>query len=110
MGVEPWGREMTLPLGVNTKTSSSNMSTFREWTYSSASVSCWLSSRRRIHSKSFSSPVVWMPCLYFQWAAMPYSAVWCISHVRICTSKGMPSVPMTVVCRDWYMFGFGVEI
>ena len=37
---------------------------------------------------------------YFQCAATPYSAVWCISHVRICTSNGMPCEPMTVVCRD----------
>ena len=35
---------------------------------------------------------------------------WSISQVRICTSKGMPSCPMTVVCSDWYMFGLGVEI
>ena len=49
-------------------------------------------------------------CLYFQCAATPYSAVWCISQVRICTSKGMPCEPMTVVCSDWYMLGFGVEI
>ena len=32
----------------------------------------------------------------------------CISHVRICTSNGMPSEPMTVVCTLWYIFGFGV--
>ena len=51
-----------------------------------------------------------MPCLYFQWAATPYSAMWCISQVRICTSKGMPSLPMTVVWRDWYMLGLGVLI
>ena len=57
--------------------------------YSSASVSCWLSSRRRTHSKSFSVPPP-VPCLYFQWAAIPYSAVSCISQVRIWTSKGMP--------------------
>ena len=59
-------------------------------------------------SSSLSSLVT--PALYFQCAAMPYSAVWCISQVRICTSKGMPSLPMTVVCSDWYMLGLGVEI
>ena len=32
-----------------------------------------------------------------QWAATPYSETSCMSRVRICTSKGMPSVPMTVV-------------
>ena len=109
MGVEPEGRETIRPLGVKTKTSSSNMSIFRDWTYSSASASCWLSSSRRTHSKSFSLPEP-VPCLYFQWAAMPYSAVSCMSQVRICTSKGMPSEPMTVVCRDWYILGLGVEI
>ena len=51
-----------------------------------------------------------MPSLYFQWAAMPYSAVWCISQVRICTSKGTPALVITVVCRDWYMLGLGMEM
>ena len=27
------------------------------------------------------------PALYFQWAAIPYSAIWCISQVRICVSR-----------------------
>ena len=80
--------------------------------YSSASVSCWFSSRRRTQAKVSSVPsfLLPMPCLYFQWAATPYSAMWCISQVRICTSKGMPSLPMTVVWRDWYMLGLGVLI
>ena len=51
-----------------------------------------------------------MPSLYFQWAATPYSAVSCISLVRICTSKGTPSSPMTVVWRLWYILGLGVEM
>ena len=112
MGVAPAGRLFTSPLGVNTNTSSENMSTFRVRTNSSASVSCWLSSSLRTHSKSPSLPsfLLAIPCLYFQWAAMPYSAVWCISQVRICTSKGMPSRPMTVVWRDWYILGLGVPI
>ena len=41
------------------------------------------------------------PSLYFQWAATPYSACSSILRVRICTSKGMPSWPMTVVCKLW---------
>ena len=66
-------------------------------------MSCWLSSSLRTHSKSRSVPSLWLaiPCLYFQWAATPYSAVWCMSQVRICTSKGMASRPTTVVCKDW---------
>ena len=112
MGVAPAGRLFTSPLGVNTNTSSANRSTFRVRTNSSASVSCWLSSSLRTHSNWDSVPSLAfaMPCLYFQWAATPYSAVWCMAQVRICTSKGMPSRPMTVVCRDWYRLGLGVLI
>jgi len=41
------------------------------------------------------------PMHQFLWyLAMPYSAVRCISFVRICTSKGIPSLLMTVVCSD----------
>ena len=75
------------------------------------SVSCWFSSRRRIQANFSSSPGFVpspLPVLYFQCAATPYYAVMCISQVRICTSNGMPSKPMTVVCTLWYMFGFGV--
>ena len=39
--------------------------------------------------------------LYPQCAAIPYSARRCISWVRICTSMGLPSSPITVVCSDW---------
>ena len=39
--------------------------------------------------------------LYPQWAAIPYSARRCISWVRTCTSMGLPSRPITVVCSDW---------
>ena len=52
-----------------------------------------------------SSPPVFS--LYFQCAAMPSSAVRCISWVRICTSMRRWPGPMTVVWSDWYMFGFG---
>ena len=40
------------------------------------------------------------PSLYFQWAAIPYSATWCMSVVRIWTSIGRCR-PITAVCRDW---------
>ena len=102
---------MTSPFGENTNTSSANMSTFRLWKKSCASDSCCVSSRRRIQANFSSSPGLVpspLPVLYFQCAATPYSAVMCISHVRICTSNGMPSEPMTVVCTLWYIFGFGV--
>ena len=46
--------------------------------------------------------------LYFQWAATPYSARRCMENVRICSSTGLPSSPMTVVCSDWYMLNFGI--
>ena len=48
--------------------------------------------------------------LYFQCAAMPYSARLCISTVRICSSTGLPSGPITVVCSDWYMLNLGIAM
>ncbi len=48
--------------------------------------------------------------LYFQCAAMPYSAVRCMASVRICSSTGLPSGPITVVCSDWYMLNFGIAM
>jgi hypothetical protein len=48
--------------------------------------------------------------LYFQCAAMPYSARLCIARVRICSSTGLPSGPITVVCSDWYMLNFGIAM
>ena len=52
----------------------------------------------RIKTRSsiyLSVPVI--PSLYFQCAAIPNSAVWCISKVRICISNGTPSRLITVV-------------
>ena len=48
--------------------------------------------------------------MYAQWAAMPSSAIRCISSVRICTSIRSPSGPMTVVWSDWYMLGLGMAM
>ena len=48
--------------------------------------------------------------LYFQCAAIPNSAVRCMSCVRICSSTGLPDGPMTVVCSDWYMLNFGIAM
>ena len=48
--------------------------------------------------------------LYFQCAAMPYSAVRCMAWVRICSSTGLPPGPMTVVCSDWYMLNLGIAM
>ena len=50
------------------------------------------------------------PSLYFQCAAMPYSARLCISTVRICISTGLPSGPITEVCSDWYMLNLGIAM
>lgn len=49
-------------------------------------------------------------CLYFQCAAMPYSARRCMSNVRICSSTGLPLGPITVVCSDWYMLNLGIAM
>ena len=46
-------------------------------------------------------PVAFGSSLYFQCAATPYSAMRCISWVRIWISTGLPPGPTTVVCRDW---------
>ena len=48
------------------------------------------------------------PVLYSQWAAIPNSAVWCMSCVRTWISSGFPCGPITVVCSDWYMFTLGM--
>ena len=50
------------------------------------------------------------PSLYFQCAAMPSSAMRCISSVRICTSKAWPPGPITEVCSDWYRLGRGMAM
>ena len=41
---------------------------------------------------------------------MPYSATRCMSWVRICSSTGLPSGPITVVCSDWYMLNLGIAM
>ena len=48
--------------------------------------------------------------LYFQCAATPYSARRCMPQVLICSSTGLPSGPITVVCSDWYMLNFGIAM
>ncbi|OPZ56257.1 MAG: hypothetical protein BWY88_01330 [Synergistetes bacterium ADurb.Bin520] len=48
--------------------------------------------------------------LYRQWAAMPYSACHCMSQVRICTSRGSPLGPTTVVCNERYMLLLGLAM
>ena len=58
---------------------------------------------------SFSSVSSWPP-LYRQCAATPSSASRSIAWVRIWTSNGCPPRPSTVVCSDWYRFGFGIAI
>ena len=54
----------------------------------------------RSHASRCSSRADTGPSLYFQCAAMPSSAILCISSVRICTSKACPFSEMTVVCSD----------
>ena len=104
MGVAPLGSALTSPLGVKTKTSSWKRSIF---TVSMNSVG---SLRSRCHSMSWRSQANALPSsartgafcsLYFQCAAMPCSAMRCISWVRICTSIRSARGPITVVCSDW---------
>jgi len=48
--------------------------------------------------------------LYSQWAAIPSSAMRCISRVRIWISTGSPLGPITVVWSDWYMLTLGIAM
>ena len=101
---------MTSPLGVKTNTSSAKRSNFKSSPKSEESRASLCQSRmRRSQLSLVSSSSICLPSLYLQWAAMPYSAVRCISKVRICTSKGRPWLT-TVVCKDWYMLALGTEM
>ena len=48
--------------------------------------------------------------LYFQCAATPNSARRCMVWLRIWISTGLPSGPITVVCKDWYMLNLGIAM
>ncbi len=99
-GVDPRGSATTSPFGVNTKTSSAYRSRrMLRMNSPESAVSDCHSSIWDSHWASDSSPR--LAALYFQWAAMPNSAVRCMAFVRICTSIGLPSGPTTVVCSDW---------
>ena len=86
MGVEPLGRAFTSPVGVKQYTLSENKSRsllirLRNSLLSDMSR-CHSSIWRSQESFASSSPAATVPLplsLYFQWAAMPYSAVRCIS-------------------------------
>ena len=118
MGVEPLGRVFTSPCGVKQYTLSANRSRsfFRRLMNSLLSDMSLCHSRIWRSQFSFSSsrlPEEALPSeasLYFQCAAIPYSAVLCISKVLIWISKGCPFGPISVVCKDWYMFGLGIAI
>src|SRR5260370_346027 len=74
----------TSPRGVNTKISSWYRSIFRNSRNSSGEcASCCSSSSWRNHARCRSSSSRVLPSLNSQCAAMPYSAVRCMSRVRI---------------------------
>ena len=86
MGVEPLGRFFTSPEGVKQNTLSENRSRslFKESRNSLLSDISFCHSRIWRSQESFSSALsmaafVLPLCLYFQWAAIPYSATLCIS-------------------------------
>ena len=89
---------MTSPFGVKTKTSSWSRSIFSVSMNSAGSEVSDCQSTMRCSQATSSLGEC---SLYPQWAAMPNSARWCISRVRICTSSGLPCGPTTVVCSDW---------
>ena len=117
MVVEPLGSVLTSPDGVKQYTFSENKSRspFTMLRNSLESLVSFCHSRiwRSQDSFAASSPAATLPLplsLYFQCAAIPYSAVRCISKVLIWISNGWPLLPISVVCRDWYIFGFGMAI
>ena len=118
IGVAPFGSTFIAPFGVNTYTSSSNNSFFNVCINSSGSCISLCHSKVSLTQASLSSstftlaffPLKKLDSLYAQCAAIPYSAILCISQVRICTSKGVPFGPIKVVCNDWYIFGFGTAM
>jgi GTP pyrophosphokinase len=110
VGVEPAGSEMTSPFGVKTNTSAlcrSKRSESRNSPGSAASFCQSSSWRSQVMSSPGTAPAEPPVSLYFQCAAMPYSARLCISTVRICSSTGLPLGPITEVCSDWYMLNLG---
>ena len=115
-GVEPDGSAITSPLGVKTKTSreprskrSDSRNSPGSWVSRCQSSSCRSQSRSSLPGVP-ETATSFLVSLYFQCAAMPYSAVRCIPIVRICSSTGLPSGPITVVCSDWYMLNFGIAM
>ena len=118
IGVLPFGKDFISPFGVNTYTSSSNNSVFNVFKNSSGSCISFCHSNASLIHASLSSVTVTfvflflllLASLYAQCAAIPNSAILCISHVRIWTSNGVPFCPINVVCNDWYIFGFGTAM
>ena len=100
-GVEPADSSMTSPFGVNTNTWLANRSIFIVSRKSFGSLMSCCHSRDWRSQASFISSLEFLPevspSLYFQCAAIPYSATSCISCVLICISNGSPLSPITVV-------------
>ena len=104
---------MTSPFGVKTKTSVECRSKRSESMNSPGSVGLVLPVEQLAqpgHVVALDGVTAAPPSLYFQCAAMPYSARRCISSVRICISTGLPAGPITVVCSDWYMLNLGIAM
>ena len=116
IGVASLGNVFISPFGVNTYTSSSNSSVFSVFKNSSGSCISFCHSSVSLSHASLSSVTTTLDflnlfaSLYAQCAAIPYSATLCMSHVRTCTSNGVPFGPISVLCIDWYIFGFGTAI
>src|SRR5665213_494661 len=66
----------------------------------STSRICWNHLSNRLSS--------FVPSLYFQWAARPFSAISFMRLERIWISTHLPCGPITVVCRASYPFDFGL--
>ena len=86
------------------------MSISRNSDESSTSLCSSMTLRIQASFWSLASVENFSPCLYFQCAAIPYSAMRCISCVLICISNGTPTLLRTVVCSDWYILDLGTEM
>src|SRR5256885_1059801 len=100
MGQLPWGRLRTSPLGVKQNTSSVKRSTFTVSRNSRGSLRSCCHSMSCRSQANFCSSLALRPSLYAQCAAIPSSATWCISSVRIWMSMRSPVGPIPLRLRD----------
>ena len=103
-GVAPRASSRISPAGVNTNTVSGKRSTLTCSMNSTGSPAVFCISRIsciQVRARRWATLLRAFPSLYRTWAAIPDSAISCISLLRICTSIGSPRGPNSTVCSDW---------